>query len=149
MTDQLDMFGSDPTPDTRQEVDRRCTCEDGSKGGTAYCYVCKARARDDQLLVYREAKQIDDWASVPATDPKAIRAGLAALAAQGPPAREKTGSMVVTRAVFDAMTRFLAGMVYREETAFEKLSAAKRKTAERAAQAAVNVFANETEETHE
>lgn len=110
MTDQLDMFGSDPTPDTRQ--------------------------------IYEQAQRVDEWPAKP-SDPEdgaLVRAGLEALKAQGPPAR-------VSPVVMDVITKFLAGVVYREETAFEKLSAAKRKTAERAAQAAVNVFANETEET--
>lgn len=56
------------------------------------------------------------------------------------------GGRIVSPVVFDVITRFLAGVVYRTETGFEKLPAAKRKTAERAARAAVDVFANETED---
>lgn len=51
---------------------------------------------------------------------------------------------LVTPAVFDAMARFLAGMIYRTDSPYERLTAAQRKTAERAARAALNEFKEDT-----
>lgn len=93
----------------------------------------------DQLDMFAAAEKVDEWPNKTASeeDGSAIRAGLEALAAQGPPVPEPK---------LNVMARFLAGIMFPGAGKYENLSAAKRKTAERAAKAAADVFTNHTEE---
>lgn len=59
---------------------------------------------------------------------------------------EKERRMVVSQSTFNVMTQFLAGMMFPGAKKYEALPAEKRRTAERAAQAAIDVFAEEDQD---